>query len=49
MPQLTYLSQIAAAESKLAIANFLGCKKMRGEAVQAIQKVKLEMRNYVRR
>jgi len=49
MPQLNYLSQIAAAESKLAIANFLGDKKMRGEAMQAIHKAKLEMRNYVRR
>lgn len=49
MPQLTYLSQIAAAESKLAIANFLGDKKMRGEAMQAIHRVKLEMRNYVKR
>lgn len=49
MPQLTYLSQIAAAESKLAIANFLGDKKMRGEAMQAIHKAKLGMRNYVKR
>lgn len=46
---INYLSQIAAAESKLAIANFLGDKKMRGEAIQAIHKAKLEMRNYVRR
>jgi hypothetical protein len=46
---INYLSQIAAAESKLAIANFLGDKKMRGEAMQAIHKAKLEMRNYVRR
>lgn len=49
MPQLTYLSQIAAAESKLAIANFLGDKKMRGEALSAINKAKLEYRNYVKR
>ena len=49
MPQLTYLSQIAAAESKLAIANFLGDKKMRGEAMRAIHKAKLELRNYVKR
>lgn len=47
--RINYLSQIAAAESKLAIANFLGDKKMRGEAMQAIHKAKLEMRNYVRR
>nr|DAD80294.1 MAG TPA: Kil protein [Caudovirales sp. ctTqA28] len=49
MPQLNYLSKIAAAESKLAIANFLGDKKMRGEAMQAIHKAKLELRNYVKR
>ena len=49
MPQLNYLSLIAAAESKLAIANFLGDKKMRGEALAAISKAKLEMRSYVRR
>lgn len=49
MPQLNYLSLIAAAESKLAVANFLGDKKMRGEALAAISKTKLEMRNYVKR
>ena len=46
---MDYLTRIAAAESKLAIANFLGDKKMRGEAIQAINKAKLEYRNYVRR
>lgn len=46
---MDYLTKIAAAESKLAIANFIGCKKMKGEAVQAIHKAKLELRNYVKR
>ncbi len=46
---MDFLKDIAAAESKLAIANFIGDKKMRGEAIQAIHKAKLEMRNYVRR
>lgn len=46
---MSYLSAIAAAESKLAIANFLGDKKMRGEAIAAIHKAKLELRNYVKR
>lgn len=46
---MDYLTRIAAAESKLAIANFLGDEKMRGEAIQAINKAKLEYRNYVRR
>lgn len=41
---MDYLTRIAAAESKLAIANFLGDKKMRGEAIQAIHKAKLEYR-----
>lgn len=46
---MSYLSKIAAAESKLAIANFLGDKKMRGEAIASINKAKLELRNYVKR
>lgn len=46
---IDFLSKIAAAESKLAIANFIGNKKMRGEAIRAIHKAKLELRNYVRR
>lgn len=46
---MDYLTSIAAAESKLAIANFLGDKKMRGEAIRAIHKAKLEYRNYVKR
>ena len=46
---MDYLTRIAAAESKLAIANFLGDKKMRGEAIQAINKARLGYRNYVRR
>ncbi|GGH32495.1 host cell division inhibitory peptide Kil [Klebsiella phage KL01] len=46
---MSFLSIIAAAESKLAIANFLGDKKMKGEAIAAIHKAKLELRNYVKR
>lgn len=46
---MDYLTRIAAAESKLAIANFLGDKKMRGEAIQVIHKAKLEYRDYVKR
>lgn len=46
---MSYLTKIAAAESKLAIANYLGDKKMRGEAIAAIHKAKLEMKAYVKR
>lgn len=46
---MTFLQKILAAENKLVIANFLHDKKMRGEAIQAINKAKLEVRNYVRR
>lgn len=46
---MDFLKNIAAAENKLVIANFLGDKKMKGEAIQAIHKAKLEYRNYVKR
>lgn len=40
-----FLSLIAAAESKLAIANYIDDKKMRGEAIITIDKLKRDMRN----
>lgn len=46
---VNYLSLIAAAESKLAIANFIDDKQMKGQAIATINKLKLEMRNYVKR
>ena len=46
---MDYLTKIAAAESKLAIANYIGDKRMKGEALQAINRAKLEYRNYVKR
>lgn len=46
---MDFLKNIAAAENKLVIANFLGDKKMKGEAIQAIHKAKLGYRNYVKR
>lgn len=46
---VNYLSIIAALETKLAIANFIGDLKMKGEAITAINKAKLDMRNLVRR
>ncbi|QHJ80745.1 MAG: hypothetical protein [Bacteriophage sp.] len=46
---MDFLKNIAAAENKLVIANFLSDKKMKGEAIQAIHKAKLELRNYVKR
>lgn len=42
-----YLSEIAAQESKLAIARFLDDKRMKGEALIELNRLKREMRNAI--